>query len=132
MTVDPHTAFELRCWARARLFAQGEFDLHDAVDELQAWAERLGLVEQIGQDAVQAIMAAAFAEVRDLKPAEPEEPVPEPRREQRVAQSTLDAALYVARTGDATRMRRFLDRHPTADREAILQFLSAWRNRHVA
>jgi hypothetical protein len=36
MTVDPRAAFELRCWARARLFAQGELDLHDAVDELQA------------------------------------------------------------------------------------------------
>jgi hypothetical protein len=44
--------FTLRCWARARLFAEGELELHQAVDELQAAAERDGLVDQLGQDAV--------------------------------------------------------------------------------
>jgi hypothetical protein len=49
--------FELRCEVRARLYAEGEIELHD--DELQADAEQSGLVEEIGQDAVQA-MGAAF------------------------------------------------------------------------
>jgi hypothetical protein len=57
-------AFELRCWARARLYAHGELDLHAAIDELQAHAERRGLVADIGQDDVQACMAAAFGPVR--------------------------------------------------------------------
>jgi hypothetical protein len=34
------------------------------VDELQAWAETAGLVDAIGQDAVQAILAKAFGAVR--------------------------------------------------------------------
>jgi hypothetical protein len=56
--------FTLRCWARARLFAEGEIDLRTAVDELQAAAERDGLVTLLGQDAVQTIIARAFEVVR--------------------------------------------------------------------
>jgi hypothetical protein len=49
---------------------EGEFrDLRNpvaaAVDPLQQWAVRNSLVNDIGQDAVQAIMDAAFREVRD-------------------------------------------------------------------
>jgi hypothetical protein len=133
VTVDPREAFELRAWARARLFAQGEFDLHDAVDELQDWAVRIGLVEQIGQDEVQTIMSAAFAEVReDLRAAEPAELLDPSAAPRGVAHSTLDAALYVARSGDTAGMRRFLDRHSAAERKAIIEHLSAWRRRHVA
>ena len=62
--VDALKAFKLRCWARAELWAACEFDLHEAVDELQAAAERDGLIEAIGQDAVQAIMRDAFHRVR--------------------------------------------------------------------
>lgn len=61
-------AFEMRCWARARLYAEGELDLFDAVDKLQADAERRGLVAEPGQDAVQAIIAAAFRAVRAREP----------------------------------------------------------------
>ena len=56
--------FKERCEARAILFAVGEYDLHDAVDVLQAAAEASGLVDQIGQDAVQAIISKAFANAR--------------------------------------------------------------------
>jgi hypothetical protein len=52
-------AFSLRAEARAFLVAAGEMTLHDAVDGLQETAVDNGLVEQIGQDAVQAIMADA-------------------------------------------------------------------------
>jgi hypothetical protein len=64
---DAPAVFELRAWARARLWAAGELDLHDAVDELQAGAERDGLIDRIGQDAVQAIMATAFAPFRGAR-----------------------------------------------------------------
>jgi hypothetical protein len=58
--------FELRAWARAYLFAIGEYDLHQAVDVLQRDAERDGLIAApIGQDEVQAILAGAFGGVRD-------------------------------------------------------------------
>jgi hypothetical protein len=56
--------FIARCEARAVLWAAGELSLHDAVDVLQADAVRDGLVAEIGQDAVQAIMAKAFEAVR--------------------------------------------------------------------
>ena len=53
-----------RAEARALLWQAGEFDLQIAVDELQAAAERNGLVAQLGQDAVQAIITKAFEAVR--------------------------------------------------------------------
>jgi hypothetical protein len=36
---DPLEVFELRAWARARLYAEGMLDLNDAIDGLQAVAE---------------------------------------------------------------------------------------------
>jgi hypothetical protein len=62
--VDALKAFKLRCWARAELLAAREFDLHEVVDELQAAAERDGLIEAIGQDAVQRLMRDALHQVR--------------------------------------------------------------------
>jgi hypothetical protein len=51
--------------AEARLLWQaGELDLHEAVDELQAAAEASGLVDELGQNEVQAIIAKAFEAVR--------------------------------------------------------------------
>lgn len=60
-TVD---AFRARCEARAWLVAEGELTLPDAVDELQASAMASGIVDAIGQDCVQMIMADAFAKMR--------------------------------------------------------------------
>lgn len=53
--------FHERAEARAILVEACVFDLQDAVDGLQADAERTGLVDDIGQDAVQKMMADAFA-----------------------------------------------------------------------
>jgi hypothetical protein len=58
--LDPLVVFKARCEARALLFAAGELDLRQAVDELQDSAVKSGLVDEIGQDRVQEIMAAAF------------------------------------------------------------------------
>jgi hypothetical protein len=63
--VDPIAAFRLRCEARALLWHAGEFDLAEAVDVLQLDAERTGLLEQLGPDAVQAILAEAFSVYRE-------------------------------------------------------------------
>jgi hypothetical protein len=56
--------FRARVEARALLWQAGQIDLHEAVDKLQADAERDGLVDEIGQDEVQRVMAAAFGRVR--------------------------------------------------------------------
>jgi hypothetical protein len=62
--VDALAAFRLRCEVRAWLVVEGELDLQTAVDELQASAVKSSIIDVIGQDAVQAIMATAFAKVR--------------------------------------------------------------------
>jgi hypothetical protein len=58
--------FRERCAARASLFANNMMDLIEAVDGLQQAAERTGLVDELGQDGVQRLMATAFAPVRRL------------------------------------------------------------------
>ena len=58
---NPLNTFKLLCWARARLWQIDEFDLDEAVDVLLEDARRLEI--EVGE--AQAIMAAAFAEVRD-------------------------------------------------------------------
>jgi hypothetical protein len=50
--LDALEVFKLRCWARAYLWAACELDLHAAVDKLQADAVESGLVDEIGQNAV--------------------------------------------------------------------------------
>jgi hypothetical protein len=62
--IDPLTVFKARAEARAILWAACEIDLHEAVDALQAAAETSGLVEGIGQDAVQAILHDDFYRFR--------------------------------------------------------------------
>lgn len=52
--------FELRSWARALLWRQGELELHDAVDPLPAIGAELGLEA----DVAQAVMATFFALAR--------------------------------------------------------------------
>ena len=56
--------FALRAWLRAYLFDCGDYEMIEAVDGLQSFAERVGLVDMIGQDTVQAIMADAFEPVQ--------------------------------------------------------------------
>ena len=60
---DPLGVFNARAEARARLVRSRDLDLHEAVDVLQAAAEQTGVVSALGQDAVQAILATAFAVV---------------------------------------------------------------------
>jgi hypothetical protein len=64
----PLDVLELRSWARAYLFAAGEYELAEAVDPLQAFAVASGLVAQIGQDGVQKILRDAFAPFREATP----------------------------------------------------------------
>jgi hypothetical protein len=70
--------FRARSEARALLVEAGELVLHEAVDGLQAAAVAGGVVEAIGQDAAQAIMADAFGRSTAATWAAPVGPVPEP------------------------------------------------------
>jgi hypothetical protein len=59
--IDPLFVFVARAEARAiLLFAAGKFDLHAVVDPLQLYAVESGLIERIGQGAVQQILSHAF------------------------------------------------------------------------
>jgi hypothetical protein len=65
LRIDSLTVFEARAEARAILWAACEIDLYEAVDVLQADdAVRDGLVDQLGQDRVQQIIADAFHKSR--------------------------------------------------------------------
>jgi hypothetical protein len=65
VSANPLEVFDARCWARAWLAGAGEFSLHEAVDPLQQAAVATGLVELIGQDRVQKILADHFARFVD-------------------------------------------------------------------
>jgi hypothetical protein len=57
------------CEAKAYLWLRNQIELPDAVDQLQEYAKRTGLIAAIGQDAVQALMGKPFALVQG--PADP-------------------------------------------------------------
>lgn len=70
MPPEPTEVFRALCESRALRWRNGDIPAEHggdgwigyAVDPLQAWAERTGLVQLIGQDEVQRIMADAFDE----------------------------------------------------------------------
>jgi hypothetical protein len=61
---------KLRAEVRAFLWWHSQMELPEAVDGLQSFAESSGLVDQLGQTAVQAIIAAPFAWLRAIEEAE--------------------------------------------------------------
>ena len=63
--IDPLDAFCELASTRAYLWSICEYELAEAVDALQANAIRYGLIDRIGQDAVQEIMADAFRPYRE-------------------------------------------------------------------
>jgi hypothetical protein len=92
--------------------------LHDAVDTLQEAAVDNGLVAELGQDHVQALMADAFGRALGYvhtmpEPAPPLAPIeepPPPRRRPELAASTIAALKYVVSTRDPAQLRAFLAR----------------------
>lgn len=98
---SPLDVFHIRCEARAILVEACLFDLQEAIDGLQEAAVASGLVDEIGQDAVQAMLAEAFANVprpgqleADIKTiADCLETMPRPPPG--AASSTLQAAEYL-------------------------------------
>ena len=103
LTAEPlREIFRERCWARATLVEACEIDLQTAVDELQEYAEKSGLIASIGQDQVQAYLAEAFGKVPragELEAAISElaDALEAPRPRSGVASSTLMAAEYLLR-----------------------------------
>jgi hypothetical protein len=120
--------FIARAEARAMLWGAGEFDLHEAVDKLQADAERDGLVAEFGQDRVQQLIAATFAPLRDDLPRDKDQ-VPEPQAgfstetRYHVPIATLQAAEFLMQQKDPAHLRAWLSKHTAQERAGILQHL---------
>jgi hypothetical protein len=57
---DTVKVFAALCWARGHLWREGYLEGADAVDVLQQWAVDNGLVDELGQDDVQRLIAEAF------------------------------------------------------------------------
>jgi hypothetical protein len=125
--------FVARAEARARLVCEGDLDMHEAVDVLQAAALQTGVVDALGQDRVQATMAKAFASVRVDADVVPQLgrvgylADDETSERGAVARSTIDAAEYLVRQGDADRLREWLTGRGAVERAAIRKHLEATR-----
>jgi hypothetical protein len=66
----PIDVLDIRARVRALLWFEYQLELQEAVDPLQAYAEQSGLVQEIGQDAVQEIIAAPFVRLRAIATAQ--------------------------------------------------------------
>jgi hypothetical protein len=129
-TVDVVAAFQLRTWARARLFAEGELELHEAVDALQEAAMRDGLVAAIGQDAVQTMMGDAFGPARSKPTAWDAEydvdwdrEAIERRLSGYLSTSTIQAFKHLLRQNSPDRLRAWLGQRTMQERRAMRDLL---------
>jgi hypothetical protein len=98
--VDPLDAFIECASARALLWSIGEIDsIPAAVDPLQIFAIKSGLVTELGQDAVQKILSDAFAPYRlDENAAAYEAPTAAPKPEKRATpRTTIEAIMWSVR-----------------------------------
>jgi hypothetical protein len=133
---DPLEVFVARCEARAILFELGEFDLHEAVDPLYAAALSTALIERLGNDEVQALIADAFGFQRiprgestfaqACRLADEEyarKPSSRPRAEP-LPVSIEEAATWLRfYASDPPRFEAWLMEHSEQQRGAILDFL---------
>ncbi len=100
------------CDHHAWYFAEGWISLQTAVDNLQYLAERWGLIEEVGQDEVQRLIAGLPA--AETTPAEPRhEPAPVKKAAYRPPQATVDAFWFVVRNRSAHDLTKWLAAHPT-------------------
>jgi hypothetical protein len=149
--------FRARCQATARDYAIGKVDLIMAVDQLHDFAFTRGVVDELGQDVVQTIMAEAFAPVREgvtnihtlgddydglsatfaracqLADAEYARLGIRPSRtDSHLPDSTIAAAEYLVRLNDRDRLRAWLIEHTPVERGLILQHFENKKGRRAA
>jgi hypothetical protein len=129
-SVDLAATFVLRCWARAHLFAEGELDLAEAVDELQESAMKNGMVDGIGQDAVQGMMADAFGAVR-AKPTAWDSPEGLTADFSLLSTeidrwaTTVETLRYLINLDEPPRLRRWLRARPRSEIDALARLTVA-------
>lgn len=124
--LDDLPAFRAECDAVAQAFAAGVVLIADAADRLQNLAEAFGLVEAIGQDEVQSIMAEAFAAVwrDDRRSDEAKDQGDIVTLKHGTADSVLDAAAWLAfQVKDPARWSAWFDQRSAAEQAHILEHL---------
>jgi hypothetical protein len=125
--VDLLDAFTERAEACAYLWSIGEYELQKAVDVLQHDAMRDGLIDRIGQDGVQAILADAFRPYQESSDADPFERITnefdEKPKHDAPAASTVEAFGYLVRQNDPVLLRAWLARHNREERAAFKNML---------
>jgi hypothetical protein len=139
-TADAVEVFIARADARACLCREGDLDLHEAVDALQDAAERTGLVDTLGQDAVQDIVAKASDAddaVADVVPDPTPDPVTEATPEIRATESTVDALMFSLCERGAAALAEPASQHRLAEMstpqiQSIIERLIAARERFPA
>jgi hypothetical protein len=104
-------------------------ELADVIDPLQAFAEQTSLVHAIGQDAVQDILADAFAPYRIIEfsaleeiPLVPEQPPRPAKRPYSTADSTIAAFWFVVSLEDPAHLKAWLADH-SRDASYLLELL---------
>jgi hypothetical protein len=138
--VDVLDCFVARTEARALLWAIGEYEIAEAVDVLQHDARRDGLIERIGQDAIQAILAAAFQRYRDMgenskenkvgvtlqttcrQKLAPGDRLNDPRRHG-IAASTIKTFRYVLQHNSPEQIHAWLERRRPDERAMLRKLL---------
>jgi hypothetical protein len=138
--VDLFDAFTDRACARAYLWSIGKYELHEAVDQLEADAWRDGLNERFGIDGVQQILAEAFRQYREGA-VDPEPTTDIGKSERQISfgalwdqlndprsrpmpQSTIEAFRYLVRQSNPEALRAWLARRRPDERVALRKMLT--------
>jgi len=120
--------FVLRAEARAILYEACVYDLHETVDVLQADAERCGLIDEIGQDAVQEILRDVFRAVRNMQCSDimstnsARATTTHHSRQDPLPISTIRAAEYLVQLGNRQRLRDWLTKRSRVERKALRKY----------
>jgi hypothetical protein len=119
--------FKECCEVHAWYCDEGWISLQTAADNLQCLAERWALIDEIGQDAVQAIMATAIAaetgvRAPDERPRDGKFFSLRQRNKGKPPKATVDAFKYVVSLGDQDQLARWLRNH-IDDAPALLDLL---------
>ena len=120
VSIDLVAVSEARCWACARLYAEGELHLR-AIEKLQCDAERDGLVAAIGQDRIQEMMAEALAKVGTLTAWDLGEAFADHRGV--LAGATFAELDLLIGENDPTKFREWMARLSVAERQAVRDLL---------
>ena len=120
---NPTLIFHARIDAQGFLFAEGEMTRGEFLDAVGDAAVQLVVGLRYGSSFTQ---ACREADAQATKQQQQQRPA---IKEFRVAASTIEAAEYLVREGDAKRLRTWLDEHPLTEARAISKHIRKYRDK---